>query len=110
MYKALLTSDEKELLPIFVNLKMMIPINFNQFMYKVWRGDRDAIIKFIIKFFEVNNNIYKEWKLVDFSLTNPKDIPKMKYLCHIYDLMSGDAVDLKKSYEIVITTLLAKNL
>ena len=34
----------------------------------------------------------------------------MKYLCHIYDLMSGDAVDLKKSYEIVISTLLAKNL
>lgn len=79
-------------------------------MYKVWRGDRDAITKFIIKFFEVNNSIYKEWKGVNFNQSNPKDVAKMKYLCHIYDLMSGDAVDLKKSYETVITSLIAKNL
>ena len=78
-------------------------------MLKVWKGDRDAITNFILKFFEVNNSIYKEWKTVKFNYTDLRD-PKMKYLCHIYDLMSGDAVDLKKSYEYVITTLLAKDM
>ncbi len=81
-------------------------------MYKVWRGDRDAITKFIIKFFEVNKSLYKEWKGVVYNEKELKeeDKAKMKYLCHIYDLMSGDAVDLKKSYEVVISSILAKNL
>ncbi len=55
MYKALLTSAEKELEPIFVSLKMMIPISFNKNMVKVWRGDRDSITEFVIRFLEVNN-------------------------------------------------------
>ena len=44
MYKALLTSDAKELHPIYENLKSMIPVKFNVFMYNVWKGDKNATI------------------------------------------------------------------
>ncbi len=67
MYKALLTSAEKELEPIFVSLKMMIPINFNKEMVRVWRGDRDAIIEFVMRFLEVNNKpLQKKWDKIKF--------------------------------------------
>ena len=81
MYRALLTSDEKEMMPIFVNLKMMIPVAFNQFMLKVWRGDRDAIIKFIIQFFEVNKQIFKEWKNISgFDYETEERKARFRYL------------------------------
>ena len=54
-YKALLSSDKQDLIPLFEKLKKMIPLKFNIFMSKVWKGDPEAVIRFIIEVIQSEN-------------------------------------------------------
>ncbi len=85
-------------MPIFENLRRMIPVEFNLFMIKVWEGDSNAIVQFVIEFLERNNQIFKSWK--DFKgFKKSTDLKKKQnaYLQNLYSLMSGEVMEAEHS-------------
>ena len=56
-------------MPIFENIRKMIPLNFNIFMIKVWKGDPHAVVRFII---EVIQSDTMKWDSFDENIRSKK--------------------------------------
>ena len=39
----------------------MIPVKFNNFMLKVWQGEKENVIQFILQYLIINKQIFKTW-------------------------------------------------